>query len=378
MDRLTGLSLGYGFVKYSAVSAAQHAIAALNGYQLHNKRLKVSVSKPPTTDKKTNLYISGLPQHWTESELTRLVSPYGTVLDVRLLYESGTHRCKGVGFAKFESGASATAAIAALTGQTVDGAVMPLIVRYADTTSDKVRKAMAGAGGAAAVGGMGGAAGVQSMMARQLVYGQYASSPAALAAIVQQQQRVAAVNAAAVAAAGDTSNGYYAQHAANGVSPTTAAGSLPYIQQQLHQPTPMQAAVNHTTTLTSSASTSSLSSSSLSPPPLPQPPPSQPHHQHQQQPQPLHPSSSHPHPEFTGVCLFVYHLPLEASESTLFSLFSAYGQVTSARVMRDLLTGRSKGFGFVNVSRHDEAAAAIDGLNGFQLGNKYLKVTYKK
>ena len=378
MDRLTGLSLGYGFVKYSSVSAAQHAIAALNGYQLHNKRLKVSVSKPPTTDKKSNLYISGLPQHWTENELTRLVQPYGTVVDVRLLYDAATHRCKGVGFAKFEMGASAAAAIAALTGQTVDGGVMPLIVKYADTTSDKVRKAMAAAGGAAAaavVSGVGAPAGVQSMMARQLLYGQFTNSPAALAVITQQQQRTAAV-----AAAADTSNGYYAAHA-NGISATAAtpAASLPYLHPPPHQPTPLQSALTHSSTLTSSASTSSLSSSSLSPPPLPQPPTSHPQQPQHQQSHPLHAfPSSHPHPEFTGVCLFVYHLPLEASESTLFSLFSAYGQVTSARVMRDLLTGRSKGFGFVNVSRHEEAAAAIEGLNGFQLGNKYLKVAYKK
>ena len=383
MDRLTGLSLGYGFVKYNTLGAAQHAITALNGYQLHNKRLKVSVSKPPTTDKKTNLYISGLPQHWTEAELTRLVTPYGTVVNVRLLYDAATHRCKGVGFAKFEAGASAATAIAALTGQTVDGGVMPLIVKYADTTSDKVRKAMAAAGGAAvaaAVGGVGGAAGVQTMMARQLLYGQYAHTPAALAALAQQQQQQQQQRAGATDAGNGNGNGngYYA-HAGNGISASASNSASPlYLHHPTHQPTPLQAGLNHASTLTSSASTSSLSSSSLSPPPLPSPPTSHPH-AHQQQPHPLQSSPTlHPHPEFTGVCLFVYHLPLEASESTLFSLFSAYGQVTSARVMRDLLTGRSKGFGFVNVSRHEEAAAAIEGLNGFQLGNKYLKVAYKK
>lgn len=220
LDRLTGLSLGYGFVKYSLASSAAHAIAALNGYALHNKRLKVSVSKPPTADKKTNLYISGLPQHWTEQELQRLVQPYGHVLDVRLLYDPNTHRCKGVGFAKFELGASAAAAIAALTGQTVDGGMMPLIVKYADTTSDKVRKAMAAAGGMVAVAGPAGVANMQQLMARQMLYGQYTGTSAALAALAQQQQR------SAVAAVPHETNGFYAQHAANGSAVTAAPSTL--------------------------------------------------------------------------------------------------------------------------------------------------------
>lgn len=54
-----------------------------------------------------------------------------------------SRKCKGVGFARFESQKSALAAINSLTGTTVDGGIMPLIVKYADTTSDKVRKAMA-------------------------------------------------------------------------------------------------------------------------------------------------------------------------------------------------------------------------------------------
>ena len=46
--------------------------------------------------------------------------------------------------------------------------------------------------------------------------------------------------------------------------------------------------------------------------------------------------------------------------------------------MRDLLTSRSKGFGFVNLMNEQQAQAAINGLNGFQLGSKYLKVAFKK
>jgi len=82
--------------------------------------------------------------------------------------------------------------------------------------------------------------------------------------------------------------------------------------------------------------------------------------------------------DFQGVCLFIYHLPPECDEATLHQLFSNFGTVLSSRVMKDFQTGRSKGFGFVNMLNDQQAQAAISGLNGFQLGGKYLKVSYKK
>jgi RNA recognition motif-containing protein len=82
--------------------------------------------------------------------------------------------------------------------------------------------------------------------------------------------------------------------------------------------------------------------------------------------------------DFQGVCLFIYHLPPECDEATLHQLFSNFGTVLSSRVMKDFQTGRSKGFGFVNMLNDQQAQASISGLNGFQLGGKYLKVSYKK
>ena len=46
--------------------------------------------------------------------------------------------------------------------------------------------------------------------------------------------------------------------------------------------------------------------------------------------------------QYPGVCLFVYHLPANATETTLYQLFSNYGQVLSAKVMKDLQTGTNK------------------------------------
>eukprot|EP00823_Brevimastigomonas_motovehiculus_P001918 TRINITY_DN126_c0_g1_i1.p1 TRINITY_DN126_c0_g1~~TRINITY_DN126_c0_g1_i1.p1 ORF type:complete len:440 (+),score=144.50 TRINITY_DN126_c0_g1_i1:210-1529(+) len=82
--------------------------------------------------------------------------------------------------------------------------------------------------------------------------------------------------------------------------------------------------------------------------------------------------------QFIGVCLFVYHLPLEATEQQLTELFSSCGVVTSVRIMRDIKTNASKGYGFVNMMTMEHASLAIQRLHGYQWGNKFLKVSLKK
>jgi RNA recognition motif-containing protein len=70
--------------------------------------------------------------------------------------------------------------------------------------------------------------------------------------------------------------------------------------------------------------------------------------------------------------LFVFHLPPDANESTLRVLFEPYGPVSSVRVLP------GKGYGFVNFEDMQSALTAIHSLNGFKLGNKHLKVEFKK
>ncbi len=62
--------------------------------------------------------------------------------------------------------------------------------------------------------------------------------------------------------------------------------------------------------------------------------------------------------------LFVGNISWDASDDTLKELFAAYGEVTSAHVATDKFSGRSRGFGFVEMSSDDEAQAAIDALDG--------------
>ena len=72
--------------------------------------------------------------------------------------------------------------------------------------------------------------------------------------------------------------------------------------------------------------------------------------------------------------LYVGGLPYSVTEDKLQEIFSAHGTVESARVITDRFTGRSRGFGFVEMSNEEEAQTAIDSLNGSDLDGRSLTV----
>ncbi len=75
-----------------------------------------------------------------------------------------------------------------------------------------------------------------------------------------------------------------------------------------------------------------------------------------------------------GKKLYVGNLSYQVSSSDLEQLFAAFGTVASAQVIEDRESGRSKGFGFVEMSTDEEAQAAIQGLNGKDNGGRPLTV----
>ena len=75
-----------------------------------------------------------------------------------------------------------------------------------------------------------------------------------------------------------------------------------------------------------------------------------------------------------GKKLYVGNLSYDVSSSDLEKMLAEYGTVQSAEVISDRATGRSKGFGFVEMASDDEAQAAIAGLNGQQHGGRALTV----
>ncbi len=75
-----------------------------------------------------------------------------------------------------------------------------------------------------------------------------------------------------------------------------------------------------------------------------------------------------------GKKLYVGNLPHAVTDSELQTIFEAHGTVESAQIITDRDTGRSKGFGFVEMASDDEAEAAITAMNGTEVGGRKLTV----
>lgn len=78
--------------------------------------------------------------------------------------------------------------------------------------------------------------------------------------------------------------------------------------------------------------------------------------------------------ESMAVNIYVGNLSYEASDEDLRAAFEGFGQVSSARVIRDKETGRSRGFGFVEMPNADEARKAIEGVNNKDIAGRPVRV----
>ena len=76
--------------------------------------------------------------------------------------------------------------------------------------------------------------------------------------------------------------------------------------------------------------------------------------------------------------LYVGNLSFDTSTSDLDEIFGEFGSVQSTNIIEDRDTGRSRGFGFVEMSSASEAEAAIEGLNGKEVGGRELTVNEAK
>jgi cold-inducible RNA-binding protein len=72
--------------------------------------------------------------------------------------------------------------------------------------------------------------------------------------------------------------------------------------------------------------------------------------------------------------LFVGNLSFQTTDSELQALFEQFGEITRVQIMTDRDTGRSRGFGFVEMANDEDAAKAIEALNGKELGGRALNV----
>merc|ERR1712079_847161 len=149
-DKVTGQSLGYGFVNYHRIEDASKAIQTLNGLRLQNKTIKVSYARPSSEAiKGANLYVSGLPKHMTQPDLERLFSSCGNIITSRILCDNitGVNKgdgcvpglSKGVGFIRFDQRIEAERAIQKLNGTIPEGATEPITVKFANNPSNNAK-----------------------------------------------------------------------------------------------------------------------------------------------------------------------------------------------------------------------------------------------
>lgn len=148
-DKVTGQSLGYGFVNYHRPEDAEKAINTLNGLRLQNKTIKVSYARPSSEAiKGANLYVSGLPKNMTQQDLEGLFSAFGGIITSRILCDNITVRqfvgagenvtglSKGVGFIRFDQRLEAERAIQELNGTIPKGSTEPITVKFANNPSN--------------------------------------------------------------------------------------------------------------------------------------------------------------------------------------------------------------------------------------------------
>lgn len=136
-------------------------------------------------------------------------------------------------------------------------------------------------------------------------------------------------------------------------SPFDVSGIVPAAPPPPQPAQTMTAAALTTPTLPTVPGTLPLNTSLAAPPPAPISPTSQ------------------------GWTLFVYNLPPETDDRTLWQLFGPFGAVLSVKVINDFETQKCKGFGFVTMAEYQEAVMAITRLNGFTIGDRTLQVSFK-
>ncbi|KAM4752435.1 CUGBP Elav-like family member 4 isoform X3 [Molothrus aeneus] len=426
-DRFTGMHKGCAFLTYCERESALKAQSALHEQKTlpgMNRPIQVKPADSESRGEDRKLFVGMLNKQQSEDDVRRLFEAFGNIEECTIL-RGPDGNSKGCAFVKYSSHAEAQAAINALHGsQTMPGASSSLVVKFADTDKERTMRRMQQMAGQmgmfnpmaiqfGAYGAYAQAMQQQAAIMASVAQGGYLNPMAAFAAA--QMQQMAALNMNGLAAApmtptsgGSTppgitapavpsipspigvngftglppqANGQPAAEAvfANGIHPypgvwhqisfqeaPTFASSKPCLQPHLcaaQSPTaadPLQQAYAGVQQYAGPAYPAAYGQISQA---FPQPPP-------------MIPQQQREGPE--GCNLFIYHLPQEFGDAELMQMFLPFGNVISSKVFVDRATNQSKCFGFVSFDNPASAQAAIQAMNGFQIGMKRLKVQLKR
>ncbi|XP_058544929.1 CUGBP Elav-like family member 1 isoform X2 [Neofelis nebulosa] len=420
-------SKGCCFVTFYTRKAALEAQNAL-----HNMKVLPGMHHPiqmkPADSEKNNvedrkLFIGMISKKCTENDIRVMFSSFGQIEECRIL-RGPDGLSRGCAFVTFTTRAMAQTAIKAMhQAQTMEGCSSPMVVKFADTQKDKEQKRMAQQlqqqmQQISAASVWGNLAGLNTLgpqyLALYLQLLQQTASSGNLNTLsslhpmgglnAMQLQNLAALAAAASAAQNTPSGTNALTTSSSPLSVLTSSGSSPSSSSSssvnpiaslgaLQTLAGATAGLNVSSLAGMAALNGGLGSSGLSNgtgstmealtqaysgiqqyaaaalPTL--------YNQNLLTQQSIGAAGSQKEgPE--GANLFIYHLPQEFGDQDLLQMFMPFGNVVSAKVFIDKQTNLSKCFGFVSYDNPVSAQAAIQSMNGFQIGMKRLKVQLKR
>ncbi|XP_069722752.1 CUGBP Elav-like family member 6 isoform X3 [Phaenicophaeus curvirostris] len=397
-DRFTGMHKGCAFLTYCARDSALKAQSALHEQKTlpgMNRPIQVKPADSEGRGEDRKLFVGMLGKQQSEDDVRRLFEPFGQIEECTIL-RGPDGASKGCAFVKYSSHAEAQAAINSLHGsQTMPGASSSLVVKFADTDKERTLRRMHQ---------MAGQLGIFNPMTIQFgAYGAYTQAimqqQAALMAAAQgtclnpmaaiaaaQMQQMAAFNVSGLVATPltpssgtSTPPGISTAPVPSIATPIGVNGFSPLPPQTNGQPTsetiytngihpyPAQSPTVADPLQQAYAGMQHYAAYPTAYAPISQAFPQQ---------APIIPQQQREGPE--GCNLFIYHLPQEFGDAELTQMFLPFGNVISAKVFVDRATNQSKCFGFVSFDNPTSAQAAIQAMNGFQIGMKRLKVQLKR
>ncbi|KAM8970185.1 CUGBP Elav-like family member 1 isoform 14-T20 [Sarcophilus harrisii] len=355
-------SKGCCFVTFYTRKAALEAQNALHNMKIlpgmhHPIQMKPADSEKNNAVEDRKLFIGMISKKCNENDIRVMFSSFGQIEECRIL-RGPDGLSRGCAFVTFTTRAMAQTAIKAMhQAQTMEGCSSPIVVKFADTQKDKEQKRMAQQlqqqmQQISAASVWGNLAGLNTLGPQYLALLQQTASSGNLNTLgslhpmgglnAMQLQNLAALAAAASAAQNTPSGTNALTTSSSPLSVLTSSGSSPSSSSS-NSVNPM-ASLGALQTL--AGATAGLNVGSLAGP--------------------------------EGANLFIYHLPQEFGDQDLLQMFMPFGNVVSAKVFIDKQTNLSKCFGFVSYDNPVSAQAAIQSMNGFQIGMKRLKVQLKR
>ncbi|XP_052410721.1 CUGBP Elav-like family member 2 isoform X19 [Carassius carassius] len=362
---------------------ALHNIKTLTGMH-HPIQMKPADSEKSNAVEDRKLFIGMVSKKCNENDIRVMFSPFGQIEECRIL-RGPDGLSRGCAFVTFSTRAMAQNAIKAMhQSQTMEGCSSPMVVKFADTQKDKEQRRlqqqlaqqMQQLNSASAWGSLTGLTGLTPQYLALLQQATSSSNLGAFSGIQQMAGSTANSTAAAMGSLGSLGTLQGLAGATVGLNNINALAGSVNIAHMLSGMAALNGGLGSTGLSNGSAGPMDALTQAYSGiqqyaaaalPTL--------YSQSLLQQQSAA-GSQKEGPE--GANLFIYHLPQEFGDQDILQMFMPFGNVVSAKVFIDKQTNLSKCFGFVSYDNPVSAQAAIQAMNGFQIGMKRLKVQLKR